>query len=55
LPRPRFAYFPFSGGLWWCIGQSLAMLEMQVILSMVAQTCKEGLSQLIKVRQSLPF
>ena len=38
IGRPRFADFPFGGGPRRCIGQSLATLEMQVILAVVAQT-----------------
>jgi cytochrome P450 len=35
--RPRFAYFPFGGGPHQCIGNELALMESQLILSMMAQ------------------
>ncbi|HYO59024.1 cytochrome P450, partial [Archangium sp.] len=35
--RPRFAYFPFSGGPRQCIGNSFALMEAQLILASVAQ------------------
>ena len=35
--RPRFAYFPFSGGPRQCIGEPLAWLEAQCIVAMIAQ------------------
>jgi cytochrome P450 len=38
--RPRFAYFPFGGGPWRCIGRHLAMLEMLTVLAMMAQAYK---------------
>ncbi len=33
--RPRFAYFPFSGGPRLCIGNDFALLEAQLILAML--------------------
>ncbi len=35
--RPKFAYFPFGGGPRICIGQTLAKVEMQLILATVAR------------------
>ncbi|GAB4207713.1 MAG: cytochrome P450 [Roseiflexaceae bacterium] len=35
--RPRFAYFPFSGGPRQCIGNTFALAEAQIILAALAQ------------------
>jgi cytochrome P450 len=35
--RPRFAYFPFGGGQRQCIGNAMALLQMQLTVAMVAQ------------------
>jgi cytochrome P450 len=36
--RPRYAYFPFSGGPRQCIGNSFALMEAQLIVATVAQS-----------------
>jgi cytochrome P450 len=36
-PRPRFAYFPFSGGPRLCIGEQFALMEMQLVVALVLQ------------------
>lgn len=36
--RHKFAHFPFGGGPRYCIGNSFAMMEMQVILSLLVYT-----------------
>ena len=35
--RPRFAYFPFGGGQRQCIGNSMALMQMQLTVAMFAQ------------------
>ncbi len=38
--RPRFAYFPFGGGPRQCIGQSMALVEAQIVLATVLGRCR---------------
>ena len=35
--RPRFAYFPFSGGPRLCVGETFALVEAQLIVAMMLQ------------------
>jgi cytochrome P450 len=41
--RPRYAYFPFSGGHRMCIGQPFAVLEATLVLATIAQRWRLGL------------
>jgi cytochrome P450 len=38
--RPRFAYFPFGGGPRQCIGQSMALVEAQLVLATILGRCR---------------
>ncbi len=38
--RPRFAYFPFSGGPRQCLGDQFAMMEAQLVVARIAQACR---------------
>jgi cytochrome P450 len=42
--RPRYAYFPFSGGPRQCIGNGFAMLEAQLLLATLAQRFRPRLA-----------
>lgn len=35
--RPRFAYLPFGGGQRLCIGQRMALMQIQIAVAMIAQ------------------
>jgi cytochrome P450 len=38
--RPRFAYFPFGGGVRQCIGESFAWMELVLVIATIAQQWK---------------
>jgi cytochrome P450 len=42
--RPRFAYFPFSGGPRLCIGEAFSLMEAQVVVAMVLQRYRLALA-----------
>ena len=43
LGRPRYAYYPFSGGPHQCIGNHFTMMEAQLITAMMAQRMRPKL------------
>ena len=61
--RPRFAYYPFGGGVRQCIGQRFAILQAQLTLAMVArkvrlrlvpgQTVEPKTATVLKPRQGI--
>ena len=53
--RHRMAYFPFSGGPRKCVGESFAMMEMQLVVAMVAQRFRVDLvpGQLVRPRPTI--
>ncbi|MCI0399066.1 MAG: cytochrome P450 [Chloroflexi bacterium] len=48
--RPRYAYYPFSGGSRQCIGSAFAMMEIKVILAMLLQRYRLALVPGVPVR-----
>jgi cytochrome P450 len=47
--RPKFAYFPFGGGPRVCIGDSLAKMQMQIIVAMIAQRYRLDLAPSLRI------
>lgn len=43
--RPRFAYFPWSGGPRACIGKAFAMMEMQLVVAAITQRFRLDLAR----------
>jgi cytochrome P450 len=50
--RPRYAYFPFGGGPRACLGAGFAMMEAQLILTMLLQRYRIALAPGQQVRSS---